>query len=196
LQAISGSPAAPIVRVADHRVSGIERALDAGALGVIVPMVETAEQAEAVVAACHYAPRGRRSYGPTRSGLFLGSAADGASDVACLVMIETKIGLDNVRAICSVPDLDGVYIGPSDLSLTLGSPLQPKSPAVYDAIETIRRVCDDAGIVPGIHGGSGVQSAKFLADGFRMVTVTQDYSLILASSRAELQAATLPNAAH
>jgi 4-hydroxy-2-oxoheptanedioate aldolase len=189
LQAISGTPAIPIVRTADANPSSIERALDAGAQGVIVPMVETAEQAEQIVASCRYAPTGRRSYGPTRAGLFLGNDVATASEVACFVMIETDKGLENVEQICAVPGLDGVYVGPSDLALTLGSPLAPKSPAVYEAIDTIRRACEAAGITPGIHGGSGTNSAKFLADGFRLVTVTQDYSLIALQSRAELETA-------
>jgi 4-hydroxy-2-oxoheptanedioate aldolase len=186
LQAISATPASPIVRVADTSPTLIERALDAGAHGVIVPMVETAEQARAAVAACRYAPLGRRSYGPTRGGLSLGSDPDGAGNVACFVMVETKDGLDNIAAITAVEGLDGVYVGPSDLALTLGSPLYPKSAIVYEAIATIQQACDAAGITPGIHGGSGENSAKFLADGYRMVSVTQDYTLLGQAAAAQL----------
>jgi 4-hydroxy-2-oxoheptanedioate aldolase len=188
LQAISATPAAPIARVPELGRAHIERVLDAGAHAVIVPMVETAEQAAAAVSSCRYAPTGSRSYGPTRAGLSLG-AGTGPADVGCFVMVETEKGLGNVKEICAVPGLDGVYVGPSDLALTLGSPLYPKSDAVYEAVSTIREACESAGIVPGIHGGTGSASARFLAEGYRMVTVTQDYTLIAQQARAELEAA-------
>jgi 4-hydroxy-2-oxoheptanedioate aldolase len=189
LQAIGSTPAVPIVRVHDRNPASVERVLDAGAHGVIVPMVETAEQARVAVAACRYSPLGTRSYGPTRGGLAFGADPEGASDVACFVMVETKLGLDNVAEICAVPGLDGIYVGPSDLALTLGSPLAPKSDLVYEAINKIREACDEAGVTPGIHGGSGEQSAKFLAGGYRLVTVTQDYTLLAREARVELAAA-------
>src|SRR5690606_25334911 len=124
LPAISNSAATPLVRVPWNEPYEIMKALDAGAYGIIVPMINDRADAERAVAACRYPPGGNRSYGPIRAALYGGSdyAREANGQVACIGMIETQAGLDNVDDIVSTPGLDAVYIGPSDLSLALGLP--------------------------------------------------------------------------
>src|SRR3990172_7455434 len=122
LQAISTTPTIPFVRVPWNDPSVIMKYLDAGAYGVIVPMIQTRADAEAAVAACRYPPEGMRSAGPFRASLYAGPdyLAEANREVACVVMIETPQALDNLDAIASVPGVDALYIGPSDLSQALG----------------------------------------------------------------------------
>ena len=141
LQAIRAGGAAPITRVLSKDPFLIMKALDAGAWGVIVPMIDDAEAAADAVAACRYPPRGIRSWGPTRASLALGSRdpEDLAGEVLCLVMIETRKGLENVEEISATPGLDGIYIGPSDLALSLG--LSPTLDVTEDAhIQAVNRI--------------------------------------------------------
>ncbi|MDB5044501.1 MAG: 2,4-dihydroxyhept-2-ene,7-dioic acid aldolase, partial [Deinococcus sp.] len=121
LQAIAATPAAPLVRVPWLHPPDLMRALDAGAVGVICPMIDTAEQARALVHACRYAPSGGRSYGPTRARLIYGDRYPGRADEQTLVfaMIETAQALRNLSSILDTPGLSGVYVGPADLSLSL-----------------------------------------------------------------------------
>jgi 4-hydroxy-2-oxoheptanedioate aldolase len=168
LQAIGGGGAAPLVRVARNDPWVIGNALDLGADGVIVPMVEGAEEAARAVSACRYAPEGVRSFGalrPTAGGVPL-----------CLVMVETRAGLDNVAEIAATPGLDGVYIGPSDLSLSLG--LQPtlrlEHEAVLDAIERVKATCAERGVICGLHCLNPEDAARFAGTGFQMITAGGD----------------------
>ena len=127
LQAISATPAMPWVRCSGNDLAEINKLLDMGAYGIICPMIETVEQAEELVKATRYAPMGRRSFGPAR-GLLYGGAdyLNQANDnIIVLAMIETPKGLENAEEILQVPGLDGIYIGPNDLALSLGiSPAQ------------------------------------------------------------------------
>ena len=117
----AGGQAVGMVRVAANDATPIGRALDAGAAGVIVPLVNTAEDAANAVAASRYPPVGIRSYGPMRSMLRIGpTPAEANETVIVLAMIETPEGLANVEAIAATPGLDGLYIGPSDLTLAVG----------------------------------------------------------------------------
>ena len=145
LQAIAGGGSVGLVRVARNEPFPIGQALDLGAAGVIVPMVESGEEAARAVAACRYAPDGVRSFGALRAG-----AGDRP---LCLVMIETRAGLEAAEEIAATPGLDGIYAGPSDLALSLG--LQPtirlEHPPVLEALETVRAACAAAGIVAGVH---------------------------------------------
>src|SRR5471030_3027552 len=124
LPAISTTETTPLVRVSGNNLPEINKALDAGAMGVIVPLVNTAEEAAAAVSACRYPPDGTRSFGPTRAALYggRGYATEANGQIACIVMIETQAGLDNLDAIVSTPGVSGVYVGPADLALALGLP--------------------------------------------------------------------------
>jgi 4-hydroxy-2-oxoheptanedioate aldolase len=135
LQAISTTPTVPIVRVPWLEPGIVMKALDAGAYGVIAPMVNTREDAQKLVAWTHYAPQGTRSFGPVRALLYGGAdyPAQANRTIVAFAMIETAQALDNLDAILSVEGLDAVYIGPSDLSLALGckpvfDDVEPRSP--------------------------------------------------------------------
>ena len=122
LPAISTTNTTPIVRVPWNEPYEIMKALDAGAYGVIVPMVNNRQEAEQAVSACRYPPGGLRSFGPIRAALYggRGYAAEANDEIACIVMVETGTALDNLDEIASTPGVDGVYIGPSDLALGAG----------------------------------------------------------------------------
>jgi 4-hydroxy-2-oxoheptanedioate aldolase len=166
----------------------IGRALDAGALAVIVPMVNSADDARAAVAACRYPPLGSRSYGPVAAiSRYSDDYARAANEiVCCLVMIETVDALENLDEILSVPGIDGVYVGPVDLSVTLGLPPRPDNsdPVFLDAIDRILAACEQGGIVPAIHADERL-AAGWIERGFRMITVGYDqYSVIDGLNKA------------
>lgn len=195
LGAISGRGVIPTTRVASNDPMAIGKSLDMGALGVIVPMVNTADEAAALVAACRYPPRGVRSIGPTRAIYSIGLNIDDLARIATLAMIETAAGLANVEAIAATPGLDGLYIGPGDLAIAMGLPVvradrtADERRALDDAIERIRLAADRAGIVAGMYVGSGVEARRLVERGFRMVTVAWDAGLLEDGGRAELAAA-------
>ena len=169
LQAIAAGGAPSMVRVAANDPFVIGHALDLGAHGVIVPMVESAAAAARAVASCRYAPEGIRSFGALRGG------GDGAQPL-CLVMVETRAGLEAVDEMAATPGLDGIYIGPSDLSLSLG--LQPtlrlEHPPILEAIERVRGACDAAGILCGLHCLAAEDAALTADRGFALITAGHD----------------------
>jgi 4-hydroxy-2-oxoheptanedioate aldolase len=188
LQALRGTGATPVVRVPFNYTPWPGQALDAGAELVIVPMVNSREDAEVAVAACRYAPEGVRSFGPVRAGLLLGDDAPAVNRaVMCFVMIESVRAVESADSICSTAGVDGVYIGPADLAVSMcGSLAAMGSREHGDAIETVRRACDRHQIVSGIHTGGGMQAKKFAEAGFKMCTLSTDASLLRASAAAEL----------
>lgn len=173
LQAIAAGGAPSMVRVAANDPVVIGHALDLGAHGVIVPMVERGQAAARAVAACRYAPEGIRSFGALRGAG--GDDGDGARPL-CLVMVETRAGLEAVDEIAATPGLDGIYIGPSDLSLSLG--LQPtlrlEHAPVLEALDRVRAACDAAGILCGLHCLAGEDAAAFRDRGFALITAGGD----------------------
>lgn len=179
----------PLARLLDHDATTIGKYLDAGALGVVVPMVETAAEAAAVVAATRYPPRGRRSFGPIRAATAVGSyeAAD-LEQVFTAVMVETKTGLDNVADIAATPGVDAIYVGPFDLALALGLPgdYESDNPAHVDAVARVQRACAQAGIAAGIHCRDGAMAGRRLTQGFRMTTVIDDVTLVRSAAAIEL----------
>ncbi|MFE5700095.1 HpcH/HpaI aldolase/citrate lyase family protein [Rhodococcus koreensis] len=183
-----------MIRVESNDPTPIGRALDAGAAGVIVPLVNTAEEAARAVAAATYPPAGVRSYGPMRSQLRIGpTPSDANRDTVVVVMIETPQGLANVEEICAVPGLDGVYVGPSDLRLAVGG-AHPNDPSVDDEFEAalvrVREAAAAAGIAAGIHTPDGSVAARRLAEGYTFATVASDLTHLKAASAAHLKAAT------
>lgn len=182
-----------IVRVESSAVAPIGRALDAGAAGVIVPLVDTAEQAAAAVLATRYPPLGVRSYGPMRSAIRIGPAPSVSNEsVVVLAMIETRLGLENLEAIAATPGLDGLYIGPSDLTLALGGSTSTDE-AVHDereaAIARILDACRANGIAAGIHTPSGDVAARRREQGFTFVTVAGDITHLEQLAAAHLKTA-------
>ncbi len=192
LQATRASGAATTVRVPWNDPGIIGKMLDAGAMGIIIPMVNTAEQARQAVASCRYAPEGSRSYGPLRTAVVNGPDyyATANESVAAIPMIETVQALDNLDEILDVDGIDAVYVGPADLSLTLGLPpaADHDDPAFDDALGRIVDGCTQRGIVAGIHANPGIVQ-KRLAMGFRMITVTSDLLALRAGVDAGLAAA-------
>jgi len=178
----------PIARAPWNEPGAIGKLLDAGAQGVIVPMVNSAEEAQAAVDACRYPPVGARSWGPTsvlpRNRNYF---ADAAEQIAVIVMVETAQALANVDEIVNTPGVDAVYVGPADLSVSMG--MLPKNnddePAFVEALDTIVAACNNAGVVPGIHS-NGALTPRRLEQGFRMITVTADTVALGAGVRAEL----------
>ena len=193
--AIEARGVTPVTRVPALDPHAISTSLDMGALAVIVPMVETAEQAGVLVSACRYPPVGTRSAGPTRAIYRMGLDLTDLGRVAAVAMVETKRGLENVEAIAATPGLDGVYIGPGDLAISLGLPVLPDQRTADQArveaaaIERILRACQSAGIVAGIYAGTGAAARRHIDQGFRMVTVAWDAGLLEDGGRAELAVA-------
>ncbi len=177
LMAMEGQPAIPIVRVPWNEPGMIGRMLDAGAMGVIVPMVNTVAQAQAAVAACHYPPLGSRSNGPIVAADALGPdyGAEADSEIICIPMIETVEGVTNVEAIAAVPGVAAFYVGPSDLSRSLGIPpnLEQMDESFLEAVSKIVAAANANGVTPGIHS-TPAMSATRIEMGFQMVTVTSD----------------------
>jgi 4-hydroxy-2-oxoheptanedioate aldolase len=177
IQAILLGGSSPIVRVPWNEPGIIGKMLDAGAHGVIVPMVNSVAEAEAVVRACRYAPDGARSFGPGLAAPRVDAPyVDWARrHVAVIPMIETVQAIEVLDDILAVEGIDAVYVGPADLSLTLG--LAPGNnddePSFSDALAAVVAACDRAGVVAGIHS-TGSLTGRRVASGFRMVTVTTD----------------------
>jgi 4-hydroxy-2-oxoheptanedioate aldolase len=187
LQAISTTPATPLVRVSWNQPGEIMRALDAGAYGVICPMINDAAECAAFVQACRYPPHGFRSSGPTRAIVYGGPDyhEKANSEMLAIAMIETAQGLANVEAIVATPGLDGVYIGPSDLSLSMGGPPGQDSdaPSLMAAFDRILAACKAAGVRIGVHTNSMAYSQKMLDRGFDLVTVGSDSRYMGAGRR-------------
>lgn len=189
----AAASAVGLVRVEANDPAVIGHALDAGAAGVIVPLVSSAAEAEAAVRAVRYPPAGNRSFGPARSGLRIGPApADSNEAVVVLAMIETAAGLREVAEIAATPGLDGLYIGPNDLRLALGG-LTPDDPDrdedLAAALVAVLEACDAAGIAAGIFTPSGEVAAQRLREGFSFVTVASDLAHLEHAARNHLAVA-------
>ena len=187
LQAISTTATVPIVRVPWLEPGIIMKTLDAGAYGVICPMVNTREEAQRFVACTSYAPRGTRSFGPVRALLYGGAdyPAQANDTIVRFAMIETAQALDNLDAILTVEGLDAIYIGPSDLSLALGCKptFDDVDPKVAQAIDHIVARAKVHGVQAGIHNGRSDVAKARIAKGFRFVTVSSDARLLAAGSQ-------------
>jgi 4-hydroxy-2-oxoheptanedioate aldolase len=190
LQAVSATPVTPLVRVPWNEPGIIGKSLDAGARGIIIPMVNSKAEAERAVWSCRYAPAGGRSYGPLRANLHIGfDYYDHANaDVLCIVMIETRDAVGRIDEILSVPGIDAVYVGPADLSITLGLPPAPDhdEPVFADAIDRILEGCRTHGIVPGIAGNQKT-APKRIEQGFKLVEAASDAGLLGVGAGAALQ---------
>ena len=192
LQAVRGSATAPVVRVPNHDPALIGQALDLGAAGVIVPMVSTPAEAEALVRAFRYQPDGVRSYGPARAALTLGGTPRRElSEVACILMLETASALAHVEELAALDGVDALFVGPADLSLALGFDAAPAwgEPALDDALTRVVEACRAHGVVAGIQCGDGAAARRHEALGFRMITVATDASILARAVRDELAAA-------
>lgn len=192
LQAVSTTDTVPVVRVPWLEPGILMKALDAGAYGVICPMVNTRADAEKLVAYTHYAPRGTRSFGPVRALLYGGAdyPTHANDTIVAFAMIETAQALENLDDILSTPGLDAVYIGPSDLSLALGCKptFDELDPKAADAVQHILARAKAHKVVAGIHNGSPEAALKRIAMGFQFVTVSSDARLMAAGAQQVVQA--------
>ena len=192
LQAISTTDTVPVVRVPWLEPGVLMKALDAGAYGVICPMVNTREDAQKLVAWTHYAPRGTRSFGPVRATLYAGAdyAEHADATIVTFAMIETATALDNLDDILSVEGLDAIYIGPSDLSLALGCRpvFDDVDPKAQQAIDHILERARAHGVVAGIHNGTPDGALARIARGFQFTTVSSDARLIAAGAQQVMAA--------
>ncbi len=182
LQAIQLTATVPLVRVPWNEPATLMRALDAGALGVIVPLINSAEEAASAVAACRYPPAGSRSYGPTRAAAVYGSdyGSRANEEVLVFAMIETTAGLDALDEICAVDGLTGIYIGPADLGLALG--LEPRQdqtdPLHVAAVARILDACRRHDRIAGMHSADPAFARAAVQRGFQFVTVATDHACL------------------
>ena len=192
LTAISTTETTPLVRVPWLDQGIIMKMLDAGAYGVICPMINSAEEARRLVAACRYPPAGQRSFGPIRALLYAGAdyATHANDTVLSFAMIETRDGLDNLEEIAAVEGLDGFYVGPSDLSLALGCTpkLDQEEAPVVEAIDRIVRVAKENGKVAGIHNMTPEYALRMIDKGYSFVTIGSDARLMVTATQDVLGA--------
>ena len=189
LRATGGTPT--LVRIPWKTDFGTAMAaLDAGAHGLIVPMVDTPEEAAAIAGACRYPSAGYRSWGPWRAGQAPGySPGQGDGHVLCLVQIETRAAIDNLDAIVAVPGIDGAYIGPQDLSLSHGGGLnwRTDNPVLHELSERILKSCRQAGKLAVAHTAEPQDARHWGALGFDMVTATSDTRLISVAGASAVE---------
>jgi 4-hydroxy-2-oxoheptanedioate aldolase len=191
LRRLEHVPIATAVRLPSTDPAPIGRVLDADADAVIIAMVESADQAAAAVAATRYAPEGVRSFGPLRASLGHETAALEAR-VSVFAMIETAHGLSALDEICAVPGLTGVYVGPADLAILLGFGLADAwtRPTVRDAMTRVQSTASAAGLVTGIHAGSGKLGKTMAQIGFRMITLASESQSLRRGAAEHLAEAT------
>jgi 4-hydroxy-2-oxoheptanedioate aldolase len=190
LQAMRASGVVPMVRVPWLDPGDIMKALDGGAYGIICPMINNREEAERFVSYMRYPPHGVRSFGPTRAlfaaGADYGQHAD--REVLAFAMIETAEAMANLDAIVSTPGLDGVYIGPADLTLGLTGRKYPtgfdrQEPEMIEAIQLVLKKAKAAGIRAGLHNGTSAYAAKAVGWGFDLVTISNDVRLLAGAAQ-------------
>ena len=190
IQGILLAGGTPIARVPWNEQGIIGKMLDAGATGIIVPMINSVAEAEAVVRSCHYPPLGARSFGPimslTRDSAYYAKAPN---SVAVIPMIETVQAVEHIDEILAVPGIDAIYVGPADLSISLGlPPANNDGEQIFtDALTTIVAACNKAGVIAGIHS-TGALTPVRRRQGFRMITVTSDLLAMRTGLNSELQA--------
>lgn len=192
LQAISTTDTVPVVRVPWLEPGILMKTLDAGAYAVICPMVNSRDDAQKLVAWTNYAPRGSRSFGPVRASVYAGPdyAQQANQTLVRFAMIETAQALDRIDDILTVEGLDAIYIGPSDLSLSLGCRpvFDDLDPAAQQAVDHILARARAHGVVAGIHNGTPEQALKRIAQGFQFTTVSSDARLMVAGAQQVVSA--------
>ena len=188
-QAMQAHPVTPMVRVPWNEPGIIGKVLDGGAMGVICPMINTKEEAEAFVSYCKYPPRGTRSNGPIRAGLYGSSSGyqtTANEETLCIPMIETKTAVKNMTAILDVEGIAGVYVGPSDLGFSYG--LVPKldrdEPEILKIYDKLIKECSKRGISAGIHCSGPAGALRAINMGFKLVTLLNDSGIMATGARA------------
>jgi 4-hydroxy-2-oxoheptanedioate aldolase len=190
LQAITPRSVVPLVRVPWNDPAVIMKVLDAGAYGIICPMVNTAEDVLQLVQACRYPPEGIRSWGPARASLYAESdyRSEADANIVVMPMIETSASIENLDEILSVAGIDGVYVGPADLALSLGArpALDQTDPRVVEVQLEIARACKRHSVIAGIACASAAYAGQMIAAGYRFVTIGSDSRFLAAKASGEL----------
>ena len=192
LQAISTTVTTPMARVNWNEPGQIMKVLDAGCYGIICPMVSNKKEAEKFIQACQYPPKGYRSFGPIRATIYGGNdyAKNANDEILKLAMIETKEALNKLDEILDTPNLDGIYIGPADLSLAIGEEPGFDKAENTDAYKEILRILESAkkrNLITGIHNGTAEYAQKMIDKGFDLVTVGSDSRYITAGAKSDLE---------
>lgn len=192
--AASGSGATPMVRVPWNEPGIIGKVLDAGAYGLICPMVNTEAEARALVQYAKYPPKGTRSNGPIRAGAYgsAGAYQQTANDeILVIPMIETKQAIENIDAILAVEGIDGIYIGPSDLSFSYGKTpkLDVEDPEVLDIYKMLLDKTARRGIAAGLHNGTAEYANRMIGMGFKLVTIANEVGLMVNASKQAVKVA-------
>ena len=192
-QAMDKHPITPLVRVPWNEPGIIGKSLDGGAWGIICPMINDAAEAKALADACLYPPMGKRSNGPIRAAAYgenspYQSIANG--EVLVIPMIETQAGIDNIDEILSVPGISGIYIGPSDMGLSLGMIpiLDREEPVIMDIYKKLLASCKKHGKFAGLHNGSAAYAARMIQMGFQFTTIANDSGLMARAAREAVTA--------
>ena len=195
LQALTLGEVTPTVRVPENSPSHISKALDAGAMAIIVPMVNSRQECQAAVDSCFYSPKGARSYGPTRAASVEGSDYyEIANDViACIPMVETADAINDLDGILSIDGVDAIYVGPADLAISMGMAPGGAQPEFLAALDAIVAACQQHNVVPGIHATPSTASDRIDRE-FRMVTVVADLPVFSAGITASIALARGENA--
>ena len=193
-QGMQKHPVLPMVRVPWNEPGIIGKVLDAGAYGLICPMINTREEAQALVSYMRYPPAGKRSNGPIRAGIYgaaSGYQATANEEILCLPMIETQQAIDNLDSILDVPGIDAVYIGPSDLAFSRGGTptLDQETQQAMDTYQQILDATKKRSLNACIHCGTPAYAARMLKMGFDMVTISNDSGIMLQAARAAVTAA-------
>ena len=192
LQAISTTETTPMARVNWNEPGQIMKILDAGCYGIICPMVSNRKEAEKFIQACQYPPKGYRSFGPIRASIYGGSdyAKNADEEILKLAMIETKEALENLDEILDTPNLDGIYVGPADLSLAINEEPgfdRPENTKAYKEILRILEAAKKRNLFAGLHNGTAEYAQKMLDKGFNLVTVGSDSRYISAGAKSDLE---------
>jgi 4-hydroxy-2-oxoheptanedioate aldolase len=190
LQALTAAGSPTIVRVPWNEPASIMKALDAGTEGVIIPMVNTVEEARAAVGACRYPPHGYRSLGPIRPRMLNPKfTVDNGQDVVCAVMCETVEGMANLdRILTEVPGIDAVFVGPNDLATSMGirgSSYGGQNPDHRAAMERIAATCTARGIIAGIMCGTPEVAEQWRRAGYRMLAIDSDANLLARAAQSD-----------
>jgi 4-hydroxy-2-oxoheptanedioate aldolase len=194
-------PILPMVRVPWNEPGIVGKVLDAGAYGIICPMINSVAEAEAFVSYCKYPPQGARSNGPIRAAMYgeaTGYQKTANDEIIVMAMIETKQAVEALDAILDVPGLTGVYIGPSDLGFSYGLVpiLDREEPEILAIYEKVLAACKKRGLYAGIHCGSAAYAAKAIKMGFMLVTISNDSGIMAVAAKAAVKQVRAEAAAH
>lgn len=187
-QAMGPHPITPLVRVPWNEPGIIGKALDGGAMGIICPMVNNDAEAKALADACLYPPMGKRSNGPIRAAMY-GEASNyqktANDEILIIAMIETQEGIDKIDEILDVPGISGIYVGPSDMGLSLGMIpiLDREEPNILAIYEKLIAACKKRGKFAGLHNGSAAYAARMVHMGYQLCTIANDSGLMAKAAR-------------